>query len=248
MRILILSDLHANLEAFEECLKLAAGKYDEAVCLGDVVGYGPDPNAVIELLRQQTSTIIRGNHDKACCGINDAEDFNPWAKAATHWTQSVLTPEHTTFLRDLPAGPKAFGDFEMVHGSVQDEDQYVMAALEAHPALEVQKTPVVFFGHTHHQGGFSLREGGGFCRISPQAGIDGRVLRLKIKHGTRYLLNPGSAGQPRDGNWRAGFAIYDDAAARVDFYRTAYDLTKTQTKMVRIGLPEPLIRRLEVGR
>jgi predicted phosphodiesterase len=248
LRYLILSDLHAGLEAFEECLRLAAGKYDEAVCLGDVVGYGPDPNAVIDLVRKETSAIIRGNHDKACCGIIDADDFNLWAKAATYWTRAVLTEEHTTFLRELPAGPKAFGTFAIVHGSVIDEDQYVMGAPEAAPALQAQQLPLVFFGHTHHQGGFSLDSSRALRRSSADFGPNGRVLSVTVEEGIRYLLNPGSVGQPRDGDWRAGFAIFDDAGPRVDFYRTPYDLAKTQAKMARAGLPEALIRRLELGR
>ena len=248
MRYLILSDLHSGLEAFEECLRLAAGKYDKTICLGDVVGYGPDPNAVIDLVRRETFAIIRGNHDKACCGITDADDFNLWAKAATYWTRAALTEEHTAFLRELPAGPRTLANFEMVHGSAKDEDEYVMSPEEALLALAGQQAPVVFFGHTHHQGGFSLDAKGGFRRCGRKWGVNGRTLSLRIKEGTRYLINPGSVGQPRDGNWRAGFAIYDDAERRVDFYRTVYNVGKTQAKMVRAGLPEPLIRRLEIGR
>ncbi|MGH9402665.1 MAG: metallophosphoesterase family protein [Terriglobia bacterium] len=252
MRYLILSDLHAGLEAFEACLRTAAGRFDAAVCLGDVVGYGPDPNAVIELLRRQIGAVIRGNHDKACCGITSADEFNPWAKAATYWTRSVLTEEHTAFLRELPPGPKTLPGFEMVHGSEKDEDEYVMNASDAVPVLQAQQLPLVFFGHTHHQGGFFLEPLGAARPIIASFAGDaltgeGRVLSVRIEEETRYLVNPGSVGQPRDGNWRASFAIYDEADRQVDFYRAAYDLPKTQEKMVRAGLPEPLIRRLERG-
>ncbi|MGH9404959.1 MAG: metallophosphoesterase family protein [Terriglobia bacterium] len=248
MRYLILSDLHAGLEAFEACLSLASGRYDQAVCLGDVVGYGPDPNAVIDVLAQRSSAVIRGNHDKACCGITDADDFNPWARAATYWTRAVLTEEHTEFLKLLPAGPKPLAGFEMVHGSAQDEDQYVMAGPDAQAALAVQQTPLVFFGHTHHQGAFSVSRSDAYRRAKFPPDGEGCVLSLELKEQSRYLINPGSVGQPRDGNWRSGFAIYDDSERHVRFYRSPYDLPKTQEKMVRAGLPEALIRRLEVGR
>ncbi|MGH9343484.1 MAG: metallophosphoesterase family protein [Terriglobia bacterium] len=253
MRHLILSDLHAGLEAFEACLRAAEGRFDAVVCLGDVVGYGPDPNAVIELLRRQNAGVIRGNHDRACCGIASADDFNLWAKAATYWTRSVLTEEHAAFLRGLPSGPKVLPGFEIVHGSEKDEDEYVMNVSEAIPHLQAQQLQLVLFGHTHYQGGFSLNPRGasrhisaGFAR-APLA--DGeRVFSVKLEGKTRYLINPGSVGQPRDGDWRAAFAIYDDTGRQIDFYRASYNLPKTQEKMTLAGLPEPLIRRLEVGK
>ncbi|MGH9378690.1 MAG: metallophosphoesterase family protein [Terriglobia bacterium] len=259
MRYLILSDLHAGLEAFEACLRAADGRFDAVVCLGDVVGYGPDPNAVIDLLRRQISPIhavgavIRGNHDKACCGIASADDFNLWAKAATYWTRSVLTEEHAGFLRELPLGPKVLPGFEIVHGSERDEDEYVMNASGAIPILQAQQLQLVFFGHTHTQGGFflgpqSLSRRIGAGSASNSFAGEGRVLSIHLEDETRYLINPGSVGQPRDGNWRAAFAIYDDAGRQVDFYRAAYNLPKTQEKMARVGLPEPLIRRLEIGK
>lgn len=251
MRYLILSDLHAGLEALEVCLNLAEGKYDAAVCLGDVVGYGPDPGAVIDRIRRQGAVIIRGNHDKACCGITDAEEFNPWAKAATYWTRAFLSEAHLSFLRELPAGPTSVAEFSIVHGSAFDEDQYVMCSAEALPLLQSQRAPVVFFGHTHYQGGFSLEPSGDLLRIPMGPGtvaLDGRATVLQMKVGSRYLVNPGSVGQPRDGNWRAAFAIFDDTVRRVEYYRTPYDVASTQLKMARAGLPEPLIRRLAVGR
>jgi predicted phosphodiesterase len=248
MRYLILSDLHANLEALEKCLKLAKGKYDQAACLGDLVGYGPDPNAVIDLTHQTASAIIRGNHDQACSGITDASDFNPLARTASIWTRQNLTLEHLEFLRQLPPGPYVLPGFEIVHGSAQDEDEYITGAAEAIPALRAQTLQLVFFGHTHLQGGFSLNRADAFRRISISSGHDGRVRKLEMEDGTRYLINPGSTGQPRDGDSRAAFAIFDSDARQVEFYRTPYDIAKTQHKMTQAGLPEPLIRRLEFGR
>jgi predicted phosphodiesterase len=248
VRYLILSDIHANLEALEKCLQLAQGKYQKVLCLGDLVGYGPDPNAVIEMMQRTATVIIRGNHDKACCGIMNVEDFNPWARQAIFWTCDTLTPNHLSFLRNLAPGPLTMPGFEIVHGSAEDEDQYIFEPAEAIPALRNQSMQLVFFGHTHHQGGFSLNRAGVFQKISGGSRRNGRVLTLDLEDGTRYLINPGSVGQPRDGNWRAAFAIFDEAERRVDFYRTEYDIATTQKKMTQAHLPEPLIQRLEFGR
>ncbi len=252
MRYLILSDVHSNLEAFEKCMELASGKYDQVLCLGDLVGYGPDPNAVIDPLRKLARIIIRGNHDKACSGITDAGDFNPLARLATFWTRAQLTPEHLTFLRALPSGPVAMDGFQIVHGSPADEDEYIVGAAQAFPALRTLTTQAVLFGHTHLQGGFMLTPGGGFQTIhwaSKEGGKeDGCTRVLELADGARYLINPGSVGQPRDGDWRAAFAILDEENRAVEYYRTPYDLSKTQEKMGKAGLPEPLIRRLKFGR
>lgn len=248
MRYLVLSDIHANLEALENCLELSAGRYEQAVCLGDVVGYGPDPNAVIEQVSHTAGTTIRGNHDRVCAGLGSAEDFNPVAQLAVVWTRRELTPAHTRLLRELPAGPLAMPGFEMVHGSAEDEDQYVLSAAEAIPSLRSQAVQLVFFGHTHIQGVFSLNRAGSFKAITAPRGPDGLVLSLPLEDGTRYLVNPGSVGQPRDHDWRAAFAILDGEERRVEFYRTPYELTATQAKMTRARLPEMLIRRLETGR
>ncbi|HEV2178179.1 MAG TPA: metallophosphoesterase family protein [Terriglobia bacterium] len=252
MRFLILSDIHSNLEAFEACMEGARGKYDRTLCLGDLVGYGPDPNAVIDPVRELAEVTIRGNHDKACCGITDAEDFNPLARVATMWTRQQLTPDHLAFLRDLPQGPAHVNGFDIVHGAPADEDEYIVGPETAMPALKDLTTQVVLFGHTHLQGGFMLTPAGGFQSIYGDfaAAADGDTVTctVKLDPGARYLINPGSVGQPRDGDWRAAFAILDDAATAVEYYRTPYDLAKTQEKMKGAGLPDPLIRRLEFGR
>lgn len=248
MRYLILSDLHSNIEGLEKCLEVASGKYEEAVCLGDLVGYGPDPNAVVDLAREKASAIIRGNHDKACSGLTDASDFNPFARDAAVWTRQNLTLQNLEFLRKLPAGPHTMSGFEMVHGSEADEDEYVTGGAEAIPALKAQTLQLVLFGHTHYQGGFSLNRSGSFKRIAFGPARGGCVRNLALEDGTRYLINPGSTGQPRDGDNRAAFAILDDATRHVEFYRVPYNIAGTQAKMRKEGLPEPLIRRLDFGR
>src|SRR3989442_14590631 len=125
MRYLIITDLHANLEGLQACLEAAKGRYDQVICCGDVVGYGPDPNAVTEWVREHAAAVVRGNHDKACCGITDAEEFNQAARAAALWTRDVLTPENLEYLRKLATGPAEVDGFQIIHGSVQDEDEYI---------------------------------------------------------------------------------------------------------------------------
>jgi len=248
LRYLLLSDPHSNLEALEACLDLAKGKYDEAVCLGDLVGYGPDPNAVIDIVKATSKIIIRGNHDKVCAGLEDASEFNPLARQAVEWTRQALTPEHFEFLRTLPTGPVMMDGFLIVHGSPLDEDEYIVGPSQALPVLRTPQTQVVCFGHSHYQGGFMLSPQGRYQSIRAQFKHDGNPSTLTLEAGARYLINPGSIGQPRDGDWRAAFAILDLPQNTVEYYRTAYDLPKTQEKMRVAGLPAPLIRRLEFGR
>ena len=248
MRYLLLSDVHSNLEALDACLELAHGKYERLLCLGDLVGYGPDPNAVIDELSALASIVIRGNHDKACWGDPVIEEFNPVARIATEWTREELTPEHFGFLRLLPAGPIQLDGFQIVHGSPLDEDDYILGPGEAFPLLRSPETQTVCFGHTHHQGGFMLSPKGRFQSIRVSSNKDGLIFTLPIENGGRYLVNPGSVGQPRDGDWRAAFAILDSGQLAVEYFRTSYNLPKTQEKMRKGGLPELLIQRLENGR
>lgn len=248
LRYLILSDIHSNLEALEKSLKLTQGKYDQILCLGDLVGYGPDPNAVVSRIRSLAKVIVRGNHDKACCGLTDAEDFNSLARMATEWTRTQLTPEHIEFLRSLPNGPLQIDGIELVHGSPIDEDEYIFDSLGAVQAFQSGTAPVVVYGHSHHQGGFLLTADKRLQPIPLTVVMDDEAAAVTLQEGVRYLVNPGSIGQPRDGDWRAAFAILDRERNRIEFYRAPYDLAVTQQKMRKAGLPEPLIVRLEVGR
>ena len=248
MRYLIVSDIHSNLEAFEKSIQVAKDRYQKVLCLGDLVGYGPDPNAIVKMVKELASATIRGNHDKACCGITDASDFNPLARASAAWTREQLTPENLASLRDLPEGPLEVNGFELVHGSPRDEDEYVVEPYDALPALEVASAPLVFFGHTHLQGGFMSTPDGKLQVIHCESIDDGRPLTLTLEPGARYLINPGSVGQPRDRDWRAAFAILDSDARQVEYYRTTYNVAETQRKMKNAALPEPLITRLLFGR
>ncbi len=248
LRYLILSDIHANLEALERCLDLAGGNYDEVICLGDLVGYGPDPNSVIDRVRSLTQIIIRGNHDRACTGLLDPGEFNLLARVATDWTRRQLTPENYEFLRKLPRGPAALAGFQIVHGSPLDEDEYILSPAEALPNFRAMGGPLVLFGHTHHQGGFSLSAKSRSQCIRCSRLPNDRAKIVRLLEGHVYLINPGSVGQPRDGDWRAAFVILDLNRKHVEYFRIPYAIAKTQAKMRAASLPEPLIRRLEIGR
>jgi len=247
MRILILSDIHANFTALEAALAKAAGRWDVAVCLGDIVGYGPDPAEVSEKIRGLTQACIRGNHDKAVAGIMSTEDFNPVAKAAVDWTRSQLSPELMKWLAQLPQGPLSSNGIVMVHGAFQDEDEYVFTPAQALEGLLDSTAGVTFFGHTHHQGGFSYLDNNlEVLQIRPRP--TEFFAPLRIEPNKRYLLNPGSIGQPRDADPRASFAIADLDNQTVEFWRVPYEIGKVQSRMRKAGLPEPLVQRLEFGR
>lgn len=247
MRYLILSDIHANLTALDTVLDAAKGRWEKAVCLGDLVGYGPDPNEVIDRIRAISSATIRGNHDKAIAGIVDADEFNPVARNAVLWTRAQLRPENREYLENLPKGPLTVNGFSIVHGAVYDEDEYVLSPALALDALLNAPTPVTFFGHTHLQGGFFLRgeEEVVLLHFRPSGG--NHFSTFTIEPGTPYLFNPGSIGQPRDGDPRAGFAIADIEKQTVEFWRVPYNIEDVQARMSRAGLPEPLILRLSFG-
>jgi predicted phosphodiesterase len=247
MRILILSDIHANFTALEAVLAAVAGRWDTAVCLGDIVGYGPDPAEVSEKIRSIANPCIRGNHDKAVAGIMSTEDFNPVAKAAVDWTRKQLTPELLRWLSDLPHGPLESNGIVLVHGAFQDEDEYVFTPSQALEGLLDSTAPVTFFGHTHHQGGFAYLDSNlEVLQIRPRQKES--FAPLRAEPGKRYLLNPGSIGQPRDADPRAAFAIADLQNHTVEFWRVPYDIGKVQSRMRKAGLPEPLVQRLEFGR
>jgi predicted phosphodiesterase len=247
MRILVLSDLHANLTAFDAVLQAAKGRWDTSVCLGDVVGYGPDPNEVTARLRELNTQTIRGNHDKAISGVMAADDFNPVAKAAVDWTNTELSPDNLNWLTNLPRGPLTTGGIVLVHGAFQDEDEYVFTPAQALEGLLDSTAEVTFFGHTHHQGGFSYIDSKlEVLQIHPRMSEPFTALHLEPPR--RYLLNPGSVGQPRDNDPRAAFAIADLEHQTVEFWRVQYDIAAVQHRMRNVHLPEPLVQRLVVGR
>ena len=251
MRILLLSDIHANLEALDACLA-AAPSFDLIVNLGDIVGYGASPNEVTERSREIGRVFVRGNHDKAATGLMSLDDFNPMAAAAAIWTREQLTPGNLEWLRALPHGPVSLPDFpdvQLVHGSPNDEDEYVVSLGDALAPLISFSMPVTFFGHTHLQGGF-LTNGSSADGFRPEYRTVGQAesVPLQLKREARYLINPGSVGQPRDGDWRAAFALYDTEERVVHFHRTPYNLKDAQDRIFAAQLPSRLATRLAAGR
>jgi diadenosine tetraphosphatase ApaH/serine/threonine PP2A family protein phosphatase len=247
MRYLVLTDIHANLEALDACLRDAKARgYQRTLVLGDLVGYGADPNAVIERIQSlQPTAIVRGNHDKVACGLELAEGFNAVAKSAAHWTYDALTDDHRAWLAALPAGPHTVDDVvEICHGSPFDEDAYIFDELDALRALKVSERVLCLFGHTHYPVTFQL-SAEAFDSTGPSTLAESRI---DLRPGRKYLVNPGSVGQPRDGDPRAAYAIADTSALRVELFRLMYPIEEAQAKVVDAGLPEVLAQRLGVGR
>src|ERR1700687_1417546 len=235
----------------EACLA-GAPPFDLVANLGDIVGYGACPNEVIERSRSLGKTVVRGNHDKATAGLLELEDFNAVPAAAAIWTRDQLTPENLEWLRSLPQGPLSLEDFphiQLVHGSPGDEDAYVVSIGDALVPLITLATPITFFGHTHLQGGF-FANGSSADGFRPEYRTVGQAesVSLQLKSATRYLINPGSVGQPRDGDWRAAFALFDTEAQVVHFHRTPYNLKAAQDRILAANLPSRLATRLATGR
>ena len=251
MRILLLSDIHANLEALEACLA-AAPEHDTVANLGDVVGYGASPNEVIDRSRELGKIFVRGNHDKAATGLLPLDDFNPLAATAALWTREQLSSEHYDWLHALPQGPlemKGVPQVQLVHGSPADEDMYVVTIGDALAPLLAEAVPLTFFGHTHLQGGF-FSNGSSADAFRPEYKTVGQAesVSLQLKPEMRYMINPGSVGQPRDGDWRAAFAVFDTEARIVHFHRTPYNLKSAQDRIFAANLPPRLATRLAAGR
>jgi diadenosine tetraphosphatase ApaH/serine/threonine PP2A family protein phosphatase len=251
VRILLVSDIHSNLEALEACLA-AAPAYDRLVNLGDTVGYAANPNEVIARCRSLNAVFVRGNHDKAVGGLMDVSEFNANAGLATLWTREQLTAENLEWVRSLPKGPVQIDDLpdvQFVHGSALDEDEYLVTTGDAIAPLMLDAMPVTFFGHTHLQGGFVAAHGlGQAFRPAYRTVGQPESLVWNLKRDERYLINPGSVGQPRDGDWRAAFAVFDSEAWAVTFYRVPYNLRVAQDKIVAANLPQRLATRLATGR
>jgi predicted phosphodiesterase len=242
MRFLVISDIHANWEALQAVLADAEGLYQQVVCLGDVVGYGPDPNAVTAWAKVNCFAIIRGNHDRASVDLEEAQYFNPMAGAAAEWTNSVLEEVHEAYLKELAMGPVRVDGFEIVHGSPDDEDAYLITPADALGPLDLADRGLVFFGHTHVQGGFYRPEFSGAVVAIHTSEL------FAVERRRPLLVNPGSVGQPRDNDWRAAYAIYDSSTSEIEFRRCGYDLDTTQRKIIEAGLPSMLAERLALGR
>lgn len=242
MRALIVSDIHSNLEALEAVLDDAErrGGFDRVWCLGDLVGYGPDPSACLERLRRFELVAVAGNHDYAAAAIIDAADFNGAAYTAIRWTAEQLGEEERTFLSGLPLVCQV-PPFTLVHGSLRDPIvEYLTHPTQAAATFDLLTTDHCLVGHSHYP--FICRENGGMPLFLPL-----QESQPMPPDGGRCIVNPGSVGQPRDRDVRASYAVYDDDSSAVEHYRVPYDRATTQEKMRRAGLPRYLVDRLDHG-
>ncbi|HEV2038234.1 MAG TPA: metallophosphoesterase family protein [Candidatus Eremiobacteraceae bacterium] len=242
MRYGIVSDIHSNFDALTAVLRELDGLgMDALVCLGDIVGYGPSPNECCDLLRERGCIAIAGNHDEAAVSLAEADSFNTLAREAIAWTRNELSESNREFLRSLPREFR-FDSFVIVHGAPTFHFEYFLNVIDAESAFERVTAPVTFIGHTHvaevyyqdeHQRTFHQKlSGGGRIDVAPQY---------------RYIVNPGSVGQPRDRNPQASFAYYDDSAGLIEVRRVTYDVMKVRERMEQANLPAQLGDRLSVG-
>ena len=243
MRYLVITDVHGNGDALRTVLSASESLgYDEVLMLGDLVGYGAEPNEVIDLIVGLSAPchVIRGNHDKVIAGVDDGETFNSVALLAARWTTERLTPDNLTYLRALPQGPREIaGGLVICHGSPLDEDEYVLSSDQTTMIFEHTVSSPIFFGHTHVP---TLALAHSLQIDVPTADL---VVRLEPEH--RYLVNPGSVGQPRDRDPRAAFMIYDVEEAHLEWHRTDYPVAQAQERIYAAGLPAILAHRLGLG-
>jgi diadenosine tetraphosphatase ApaH/serine/threonine PP2A family protein phosphatase len=242
MKYAVLADIHSNLTALQKVLEDIdrRDEIEEIWCLGDIVGYGPDPHRCIEIIQNRCSVCVAGNHDWAAIGKIDTAYFNPEAAEAAEWTRRQLKMEDIRFLKSLPLTLEK-GDFTLTHGSPRDPIwEYILSAAEAKENLKYFQTPYCLIGHSHRPVWFKCDKSCSGFDLLPEA---------KIKLGkNRSIINPGSVGQPRDGDPRASYSIYNSDAGIITLYRVPYDIPATQQRMQDAGLPEWLVARLALGR
>ena len=243
LKYLVISDIHANLEALDAVLA-AAGPYDHVLMLGDLVGYGADPNAVIDRVQSLgAATFIRGNHDKVGAGLENTDGFNYLARHAISWTANELTPDHRQWLAALPQGPVVIDDLaEICHGTPFDEDVYIFDDLEALRAIRASRRPLCLFGHTHVVAAFHVAD-------TMRSIGHLRATQIELTGAdSHFLVNCGAVGQPRDGDPRAAYGLLDTTARTLALKRVDYDVHSAQGKILAAGLPDALAQRLAVGR
>jgi diadenosine tetraphosphatase ApaH/serine/threonine PP2A family protein phosphatase len=245
MRYLVLSDVHANLEALEAVLDAATGEWEQALVLGDLVGYGADPNAVIDRVRAlPVAAMVRGNHDKVAAGLAPVDSFNHVARQAIEWTAGALTRENLQWLAALPQGPVPIDAMtEICHGAPWDEDAYLFDERDVERERPSLARALCLFGHTHVPSIFRVEPA-----VEAMLPVRGERCQVPIEPGGRYLVNCGAVGQPRDSDPRAAFGLLDGASRLLTIVRTPYDLGTAQKKILDAGLPPVLAQRLALGR
>ena len=241
MRWAMISDIHANLQALESVLSKANEVgWDRMICLGDIVGYGADPSKCMDLVTARCDAVIMGNHDAAAVGLADTSKFNPAARRATEWTAAALSREHRRFIGGLPY-QVVFEGFEIVHSTPDDPPawHYLMTEFDAAALYDSFETGMLFYGHTHVPALFARKVDGIVESLEPES--------FSTRTDCSYIVNVGSVGQPRDGDPRASFAVFDTGEGRVEFYRVDYDIPLAQKRIIDAGLPEILATRLSHG-
>lgn len=244
MRVLVMSDIHANLTALEAVIDDAHGAYDAVWCLGDTVGYGPEPDECVQRVRSLGAITVVGNHDWAALGRMDVEDFNPEARRAVMWTREHLSDASIAWLAALPSQPITIGGFTLTHASPRDPIwEYVLYPSIASANFEYFDTRFCLVGHTHVPALHVMVQGENKLRLlAPTFGAE-----MVLKENWRVILNPGSVGQPRDNDRRAAYALLDTNSAVWEPRRVDYLIEVTQNRMRQAGLPERLINRLAFG-
>jgi len=247
MRVALLSDVHSNLAALEAVIEAAHKAGAEAVWhMGDLVGYGPDPDAVVAVMQAEGAECVMGNHDAAALGLMPITDFNDMAKEAVLWTAARISEATRVFLSALPQ-TRSDGRYTCCHGTLRDPLwEYLDTYDAARAHFDAQTTLCSIVGHTHRQILLTRGESGEIEALTPE---DGGVYAVAgADTATRYCINPGGAGQPRDGDPRSCYALLDTSAGSVSFHRVAYDIATTQRRIREAGLPEALAERLSIGR
>lgn len=241
MRYAILSDIHANLEALRAVLADAADRADGVLCLGDVVGYGADPAACVEIVGERVDMLVAGNHDHALAGLIEPSWFNTYARAALEWTAGRVDDDHRAWLGGRPLLAEV-GDATLVHASPRNPEEwdYLRSGEDGWEVFEAFSTRLCFVGHSHRPAVWSLGSSG--PEFEPAA------TSASLESGRRYIINVGSVGQPRDHDPRAAYAVWDVEARRVDIRRVEYDIDAVRRKIHAAGLPRFLADRLAVGR
>ncbi len=242
-----MSDIHSNLEALTAVLSdIDEQSVDEIVCLGDIVGYNADPNESITLIRERNIKTVIGNHDSRAAGLQEPANFNAKAREAILWTRNKLSFENKNFLRTLPLTLDIGDDFLIIHGSLDSYDEYIYTEETAAWNFGLMNkrggSKLCFFGHTHMPGVYAVN---GDIVVGVRG--EGKEYDLNLRALSMYLINPGSVGQPRDGDTRAAYIIYDTDKATVSFKRVSYDLNEAVEKVSKAGLPASLARRLKEG-
>ncbi|MBV9972626.1 MAG: metallophosphoesterase family protein [Candidatus Eremiobacteraeota bacterium] len=241
MRYAIVSDVHSNLESLEVMLDMLQ-EGDGLLCLGDIVGYGPNPNECVGLIHQRAAQAVLGNHDVAATDNFGVEYFNPFARNAIEWTQRKISKESVEWLNTLSYEIR-MPEYLMVHGAPKNYFEYILDKRAASRAFKNTDAPLIFAGHTHIAEYYSLQPDGTIDHAHMQNGGS-----LQLTEGARYIVNAGSVGQPRDLNPKAAFAWFDDVERTIQFVRYDYPISEVQAKIRAAGLPEALAARLDVGR